>query len=151
MTRPAQGPAQRILALDLGGRRIGLAVSDESGRIARGLRTLYRTSKRQALAAVARLAAELGVGLILVGHPLRLSGEEGEEALRARRFAEELARLTGLPVELLDERFTTVQARRVLRECGLRLRKQAEPVVDRVAAVLLLEAYLDARAAGRKG
>jgi putative Holliday junction resolvase len=151
VTEPAQGAARRILALDLGARRIGLALSDERGVTARGLRTLHRSSKRQALAAVARLAAEQGVGLILVGHPLRLSGEEGPEALRARRFAEELAERTGLPVKLLDERFTTVQARRVLRECGVRLRKQAQPVVDRVAAVLLLEAYLDARAAGREG
>jgi len=146
-----QNKPMRVLALDLGQRRIGLAVSDELGLTAQGLPTLYRTNKRQVLAKLAELAAEKQVELILVGLPLLLSGEEGAQAQQARQFAGELARHTGLPVELLDERFTTVQANRVLRSSGVRLRRRVAPVVDRLAAVLLLQSYLDARAAAAKG
>lgn len=141
----------RVLALDLGQRRVGVALSDELGLTAQGLPTLYPANKRQLLAQIARLAAEKQVGLILVGLPLLLSGEQGSQAQQARQFAEALARRTGLPVELLDERFTTVQAQRVLRSSGVRLRKRIAPVVDRLAAVLLLQTYLDARAAKGKG
>lgn len=138
----------RILAVDWGERRIGLAISDELGLTAQGLRTLYRINRRHLLTALAQLAAENQVGLILVGYPLMLSGEEGVQARRARQFARELERKTGVPVKLLDERFTTVEARRVLRATGVTLDKRNAPVVDRLAAVLLLQAYLDARRAG---
>ncbi|MGC8793022.1 MAG: Holliday junction resolvase RuvX [Bryobacteraceae bacterium] len=138
----------RILALDLGGRRIGLAVSDPLGVIAQGLPTLERTSKRETLAALARLAAQYQVRRIVVGYPLELSGAEGNQAAAARRFARELQRVTGLPVELHDERLTTVQAERVLRASGLDAHGCAQ-VVDRLAAVIILQSYLDARR--RKG
>ncbi len=147
----ACGTKTRVLALDLGERRIGVAISDELGLTAQGLRTLYRTNKRRLLATLAALAAERQVGLILVGYPLLLSGEEGSQAQRARRFAAELERRTGLPVKLLDERFTTVEARRLLRSTGVCLDKRNAPVVDRLSAVLLLQAYLDSRAVGERG
>ncbi|MEK7404280.1 MAG: Holliday junction resolvase RuvX [Acidobacteriota bacterium] len=147
MTEPKQG---RVLALDVGRRRIGLAVSDELGLTAQGLPTLARTNKREDLAALARLAAEKGVTLILVGHPLHMSGEEGRQAEWVREFAEGLARHTGLPFELRDERLTTVEAERVLRASGVSIEKRAR-AVDRLAAVLLLQGYLDARALEREG
>ena len=147
MTEPKQG---RVLALDVGRRRIGLALSDELGLTAQGLPTLARTNKREDLAALARLAAEKGVTLILVGHPLHMSGEEGRQAEWVREFAEGLARHTGLPFELRDERLTTVEAERVLRASGVSIEKRAR-AVDRLAAVLLLQGYLDARALEREG
>lgn len=139
-----RNPGKRILALDLSGRRIGLAVSDPLGIIAQGLPTLVRTRKAGDLAAVARVAAQYEVSRIVVGLPLLPSGEEGPEAAAARRFARELARHTGLPVILHDERFTTRQAERVLRAASVKPRR-GEFAVDRLAAALILQSYLDAR------
>ena len=139
-----------ILALDLGARRIGLAISDPLGITAQGLPTLVRTSKRKDLEALARLASQYQVCRIVVGYPLHLSGEEGAQAVAARRFAEELARVTGLPVELHDERLTTAQAERVLRDSGISLRKRAQ-AVDQLSAVLILQSYLESRAARAGG
>lgn len=141
--RPRSNPGKRILALDLGSRRIGLAVSDPLGIVAQGLPTLIRTSKAKDLAALAQVAAEYEVGRIVVGLPLHLSGEEGPEAAAARRFARDLARHTGLPVVLHDERLTTRQAEAVLRTGGVSSRERAR-VVDQLAAVLILQSYLDA-------
>lgn len=136
---------KRILALDLGSHRIGLAISDPLGIVAQPLSTLIRSGKARDLAALARLAAEHEASRIVVGLPLLPSGEEGPEAAAARRFARELARYTGLPVELHDERLTTKQAERVLRASGARARERVR-VVDRLAAALILQSYLDARA-----
>lgn len=136
----------RILALDLGKRRIGLALSDELGITAQGLKTLERTNLRTDLAALAALAAERNVSLILVGNPLHMSGREGRQAEYVREFAGKLSGRTGLPVEFWDERLTTVEANRVLRSSGISIEKRAR-AVDQLAAVLLLESYLDARAA----
>ncbi len=132
----------RILALDLGKRRIGLALSDPLRITAQGIETLERTTIREDLAAVARLAAERGVALFLIGNPLHLSGQEGRQTERARDFARRLAERTGLEVQLWDERLTTVEAQRVLRASGISIEKRAR-AVDRLAAVILLESYLD--------
>lgn len=134
----------RILALDLGKRRIGLALSDELGITAQGLETLQRTKVREDVARLAKLASDNNVTLILMGNPLHMSGQEGRGTEHARDFAARLQAATGIPVELWDERLTTVQAQRVLRESGVSIEKRAK-AVDRLAAVILLESYLDSR------
>jgi len=138
----SQSTGGRILALDLGQRRIGLAISDPLGITAQGLDTLERSRLRDDLDRLAGLASERGVTLFLVGNPLHMSGREGRQAGFAREFGERLRRRTKLPVEYWDERLTTVEAGRVLRESGISSRKRARSV-DRLSAVLLLESYLD--------
>jgi putative Holliday junction resolvase len=140
--------AGRILALDVGRRRIGLAVSDELGITAQGLETLERTNQRADLAALAGVAERWNVWLLLVGHPVRLSGQEGRQAEWVRQFADKLAAHTGLPVALWDERLTTVEAERVLRSSGISIARRAR-AKDRLAAVLLLQSYLDHRSQER--
>jgi len=134
----------RVLALDFGKRRIGLAVSDELGITAQGLETLERTNVREDLARLVQLIAERDVSLILMGNPLHMSGREGRQAEYTRDFAERLRQAAGVPVEYWDERLTSVQAERVLRESGISIQKRAQ-AVDRLAAVILLESYLDSR------
>jgi putative pre-16S rRNA nuclease len=134
----------RVLALDLGKKRIGMALSDELGVTAQGLETLERTNIREDLARISRLAAERSVSLILMGNPLHMSGREGRQAEYARDFGERLRAASGIPVEFWDERLTTVAAQRVLRESGISIEKRAK-AVDRLAAVILLESYLDSR------
>src|SRR6266540_4198936 len=132
----------RVLALDLGKKRIGLAVSDPLGITAQGLPNLERKNKRSDLAALQRIVHEKGVELILLGNPLNMSGREGRQSEWVREFADALAARTGLPVKLWDERLTTVEAARVLRESGIGLEKRAA-AVDRLSAVILLQSYLD--------
>ena len=134
----------RVLALDLGKRRIGLALSDELGLTAQGLPTLERTKIREDLARLSELASEKNVSLLLIGNPMHMSGREGRQAEHAREFGARLQTATGLPVEFWDERLTTVQAQRVLRESGVSIEKRAR-AVDQLAAVILLESYLDSR------
>lgn len=134
----------RVLALDLGKRRIGLALSDELGVTAQGLETLQRTNIREDLARLSQLASEKNVTLLLMGNPLHMSGHEGRQAEYTRDFGERLRAATGLPVEFWDERLTTVEAERVLRQSGISIQKRAQ-AVDRLAAVILLESYLDSR------
>jgi len=135
----------RILALDLGKKRIGLAISDPLGVTAQGLDTLERANIRADVARLAGLIADKGVALILMGNPLHMSGQEGRQASWTRDFAERLSGAAGIPVEFRDERLTTVQAERVLREGGVRLREDRARSVDRLSAVLLLQDYLDSR------
>jgi putative holliday junction resolvase len=134
----------RILALDLGKKRIGLALSDELGVTAQGLETLQRTNIREDLAHLAKLASSHNVTLILMGNPLHMKGHEGRGSGHAREFGDRLEAATGIPIQLWDERLTTVQAQRVLRESGISIEKRAK-AVDRLAAVILLESYLDSR------
>ncbi|HEX5431065.1 MAG TPA: Holliday junction resolvase RuvX [Bryobacteraceae bacterium] len=138
---------KRILALDLGKKRIGLAVSDPLGITAQGLPTLERTNLRADLSALDHLIQEYSIGLILMGHPLHMSGREGRQAAYTREFADRLARRTGLEVQFWDERLTTVQAQRVLKESGISIAKRAR-AVDRLAAQILLESYLGLGALG---
>jgi len=132
----------RILALDLGKRRIGLALSDELGLTAQGLETMQRAGIRVDLARLSDLASERGVTLILVGNPLHMDGSEGSQSAWAREFAEKLHSRTGLAVKMWDERLTTVEAERVLRQSGISQQKRSA-AVDRLAAVVLLQSYLD--------
>ncbi|HLI62344.1 MAG TPA: Holliday junction resolvase RuvX [Terriglobales bacterium] len=137
-------PPSRILALDFGLRNLGLAVSDELGWTAQGLPTYRRSNKKRDLDYLRRLLRQYQVGEIVMGLPLRLSGTEGTPAEKVREFAEELRRRFKLPVHLVDERLTSVEANRVLRETEMSTRRRAE-VVDRVAAVLILQSFLERR------
>lgn len=135
----------KVMGIDPGQRRIGLAVSDDDGRMALPVRTVVRTSRDQALGEIAAEAGARQVERLVVGLPLRLDGTEGPEARRARELARELSQRTGLPVTLWDERLTTVSADRALREAGVRGPGRRD-VVDQAAAVVLLQGFLDARA-----
>ncbi len=139
----------RILALDLGTKRIGLAVSDELGITAQGLETLVRRNKRTDLAALGLLIREKGVGLILLGNPLHMNGDAGRQAQWAGEFAEELRAFTGIEVRLWDERLTSREAARVLRGSGIAVDKRAA-AVDRLSAVILLQSFMDSLGARRR-
>ena len=134
----------RVLAVDYGTRRVGMAVSDELGVAARGLPTVHAGSRISAVQSVAQVASDVGAAALLVGLPLNMDGSRGPMAEAAEAFASELNRTTGLPVCLWDERLTTVAARRAIRETGSRQGKKSGEV-DRVAAVLLLNNYLQAQ------
>jgi putative Holliday junction resolvase len=134
----------RILALDFGKRRIGVALSDELQITAQGLETLERTNIREDLAQLSRLVSENNVSRIIMGNPLHMSGHEGRQTEFVREFGTRLQASSGIPVEYWDERLTTVQAQRVLRQSGVSIQKRAK-AVDRLAAVILLESYLDSR------
>ncbi|HVO99026.1 MAG TPA: Holliday junction resolvase RuvX [Bryobacteraceae bacterium] len=138
-------PKGRILALDLGKKRIGLALSDPLGITAQGLPTLERTNFRQDLAALSSLASERGVTLLLMGNPIHMSGNEGRQSAYVHEFAERLASHTGIPLKYWDERLTTVEAHRVLRSSGIGIEKRAK-AIDKLSAVILLESYLDSGA-----
>jgi putative pre-16S rRNA nuclease len=140
----------RILALDWGERRIGLALSDPSGVIATGLETLVVRGPEDALARVAQVVVEREVERIVVGLPLLLSGERGAAAVAAESFAAELRARTGLVVETWDERLTSALSQRRLRETGVRT-GHARGRVDQGAAVALLESYLQRLATQRGG
>jgi len=132
----------RILALDLGKRRIGLAISDPLGITAQGLPNLVRTNKRTDFSALEGLIREREVGLILMGNPINMGGLEGRQSGWVREFAGELERRTHLPVKLWDERLTSVEAGRLLRSSGISIEKRAA-AVDKLSAVILLQSYLD--------
>ena len=134
----------RILALDVGKKRIGLAVSDELGFTAQGLETLQRTRIREDLGKLKHIAERWNVHTLLIGRPLHLSGDESRQSEYTKEFAQRLAKHLGLPLEFWDERLTSAEAERILRISGAPLeeRKQA---VDRLSAVLLLESYLEYR------
>lgn len=138
----------RILAIDYGAKRIGLAVTDELGLTAQGLPTLHRTNKHNDFKHLRRTIKEYGVAELVVGLPLRMSGAEGAQAEKVRAFVGELGTRFKLPVHLLDERLTSVEANRVLDETQMGDRRRKE-VVDRLAAVLILQAFMEARAARR--
>ena len=135
-------PNQRILALDLGKKRIGLAVSDPLGITAQGIPNLNRTNKRSDLDALEQIIREREVGMILLGNPINMRGAEGRQSGWVREFAGDLEARTGLPVKLWDERLTSVEAGRVLRASGISIEKRAA-AVDKLSAVILLQSYLD--------
>ena len=136
----------RILALDLGKKRVGIAVSDPLGVTAQGLSTYERRNRRADLDYVTGLIREHDVEITVVGLPLHMSGDDGRQAEHARHFADALARHSGVQVALWDERLTTVEASRVLRESGVSLEKRKR-AVDRLSAVLILQNYLDSPSA----
>lgn len=138
----------RVLAVDWGERRIGLAVSDPQEVIASGLPTLTVRGLEQAVEGVARVAGEVGADRVVVGMPLRMDGGRGSAAEAAQRFADLLRARCGVPVDTYDERFTSALSERRLREAGVRTGR-ARARVDQGAAVALLESYLAWTAARR--
>jgi putative Holliday junction resolvase len=140
----------RVLALDLGSKRIGVAVSDPSETIASPDRVLERTGSRaRDHRAIADLVAEWEAELVVVGLPLSLSGDDGPAARATREEVVELALALTVPVELHDERLTTVTASRTLQEAKMTADARRR-VVDKVAAAVLLQSWLDERASRRR-
>lgn len=144
MPRPYNRRVGRILALDLGKKRIGLAISDELGITAQGLETLERRGRRDDIEDLRKLAHVRGVTKILVGDPLHMSGDSSRQGDYTREFAGELERKTGLPVEFRDERWTSKEAERTLRGSGVANGKR-KATIDKLSAVILLQSYLDAK------
>jgi putative Holliday junction resolvase len=136
------------LGVDVGTVRVGLAGSDETGSIATPLRTVPRQPAARLWRELGEVVGERLPERIVVGLPRRLDGSEGESAVDARRVADELRVRTGLPVEMWDERFTTAAAQRALIAAGRRRASRRE-TIDSVAAALLLQSWLDARARRR--
>jgi putative pre-16S rRNA nuclease len=132
----------RTLGIDFGERRIGLAISDEEGRVAVPLSTLRRTSDRAAIAELLAIAAREGVGALVVGEPVNLDGSRGPAAERARSFAARLGRKSGLPWSLVNESLTTVEAAERLRAAGVDPRREPGRL-DALAAQILLQEALD--------
>ena len=134
----------RILALDMGSKRIGLAVTDPLGITAQGISTLQRKNKRSDLLQLRRLVAEYGIQEIVVGHPLYMSGDASPKSQEASAFAEALRQEFGLPVHLWDERLTSTQANRLLRETRMSIKRRRQ-AVDKLAATLILQSFLEGR------
>jgi putative Holliday junction resolvase len=134
----------RILALDPGSRRIGVAVSDPTGTVAQPLPSIDRGDDRGWVAAVVSLVAQLEVAEIVVGLPRHMDGSEGQAAADARQMAETIRSRANVPVKLWDERLTTVAAERMFRESGVKT-PRARRHIDGAAAVLILQGYLDHR------
>jgi putative Holliday junction resolvase len=132
------------LAIDFGMKRMGLAISDALGITAQGLPTLERTRLEEDLRRIRELVEEYSPERVIVGNPVGLSGLETAMSRRVAAFAEKLRRRLKCPVELWDERLTSVEAGRMLRESGISVHKR-QKAADRVAATLLLQAYLDCR------
>jgi putative Holliday junction resolvase len=133
----------RVLAVDFGEKRIGLAVSDETGRVVVPVGVVRRTSDAQAAAAVAAAAKERDVRRIVVGHPVRADGSEGTWARRVRNFAGRLHESSGLPVELHGEGLTTAAAERGLLDAGLGARRRKSARDAEAAAVLLRDYFFE--------
>jgi putative holliday junction resolvase len=138
----------RTLGLDVGTKTIGVAVSDALGLTAQTVTTVRRTRLKDDLAALAQLVREHEVQGFVVGLPLNMDGSEGPRAEATRRFVEALTQALGLPVELWDERLSTVAAQRTLLEADLSRAKRRE-VIDQMAAQFILQGWLDARGLAR--
>lgn len=137
----------RIMGLDYGSRTVGVALSDELLLTAQGLEIVRRDTEkrlRRTLARIAEIASAYGVTQIVLGYPRLMDGSEGERCEKTREFQTLLEKRTGLPVELWDERLTTVAADRAMDEAGLSAEKKKQHV-DRIAAELILQGFLDAR------
>jgi putative Holliday junction resolvase len=151
-TEPQSSEAQashlvrRIIAFDVGDRRIGVAVSDPLGYTAQPLLTLHRTNHRADMKSIARLLRKHGVVEAVVGNPLHMSGDLSPQAAKAQAFAEELRAQFGIAVHLWDERLTTTEAHRHLDAGGHAAGRERRQIIDQVAAVLILQSFLDARA-----
>src|SRR6185369_3589741 len=133
----------RVLGLDVGSKTIGMAVSDPLWITAQGLQTLRRKNKRTDFGRLNQIIQQYEISEIVVGLPLRMSGMEGTQSEKMRRFAEDLGKASGLPVHLWDERLTSAEANRVLRDSEMSIKRRAE-VVDRLAAVLILQNWMEA-------
>jgi putative Holliday junction resolvase len=133
----------RLLALDIGERRVGVAVSDPLGLWARPLTVIARRSREQDYRAIAALVREHAVDRVLVGHPLELDGTSGPQARRVERYAAGLAQYLSVPITLWDERLSTAEAERMLHDAGESSRQYRDRL-DAVAAAVILDSYLKA-------
>jgi len=141
-------PPPRYLALDVGNKRIGVAVSDELGLTAQPVMTLERhRNQRDDLRSLARLARRFGVAGIVVGNPLHMTGEVSPQAAKTQAFAAELGELAKLPIHLWDERLTSEEAHRILYEAG-HARQDHRKLVDQVAATLILRSFMEDQGSG---
>lgn len=134
----------RILAIDYGDARIGLALSDESETLASPVGTYKSQSMRKDIDYIAALAKEKQAGLIVLGLPVNMDGSSGERVSKTKSFGNMLERVSGIQVEYKDERLTTVTAEQTLIECGMR-REKRKQVIDTLSAQIILQSYLDAR------
>jgi putative Holliday junction resolvase len=139
----------RIMGLDVGQRRIGIALSDPLGISAQPLMVLERTDTARDMSALQALIVKHMVETVVVGLPLTMRGENGPEAQRIRTFVQTLKRSVAIPIQYVDERLTTVQAERALLETDTSRRKRKR-VIDKVAAQLILQHYLDSRPTSRR-
>ena len=134
----------RMLALDVGEKRVGLALCDETQTLARPMLTLYRASKKEDFARIAALCREHAVEKVIIGLPKTLRGEEGPQARRIRRYAAELQEALNLPIEFWDERYSSVDAQERLTASSRKSRPKGD--IDSAAAAIILQEYLDAMA-----
>lgn len=146
----SEGEVPRILGFDVGDRRIGVAVSDPMGWTAQPLLTIHRSRLKDDLKSIGRLVRRHGVREAVVGNPLYMSGDVSPQALKAQAFAQDLRTEMGLTVHLWDERLTTTEAHRHLDEAGHGGRLERKSIIDQVAAVLILQGFLEARRAGNR-
>ena len=135
----------RILAIDYGEKRIGLAVSDELEITARGIAVVEHKSKKEDLEAIAAVVSEFGAGAIVVGYPLRLDGSAGIQCQKVDRFIASLKEAVSVPVTAWDETLSTKEAEGLMREAGVKRRKK-RGMVDRIAAAFILQDYLNKKA-----
>lgn len=140
--RREQKESSRILALDYGRKRIGLAISDAFGLTARPLAVVVRKNREADLKRLREICANYAVNRIIVGYPVHITGDPGEMASEAAHFAARLAKTLKIETEMLDERLTTWQARQTIAETGGRKRRKSE-AIDDVAAAVLLRDYLE--------
>ncbi|MBE5938214.1 MAG: Holliday junction resolvase RuvX [Lachnospiraceae bacterium] len=136
----------RILGLDYGQKTVGVAISDELGITSQGVETITRNKEnqlRKTLARIEELCEMYGVSSIVLGYPKNMDNSIGEQAEKSEEFAELLKRRTGIDVILWDERLTSKQARDVLEEGNVRDRREQKKVIDKLAAALILQSYLD--------
>jgi putative Holliday junction resolvase len=141
----ASGLVARLAGFDVGDRRIGVAVSDPLGYTAQPLFTLHRTNRRADLKSVARVLRKYAITEAVVGNPLYMSGDQSPQAAKAQAFAEDLRTEFGITVHLWDERLSTTQAHRHLDDAG-HAAMGRKGIIDQVAAVLILQSFMDARA-----
>ncbi len=130
--------------MDVGARRIGLAVSDPMGITAQGIETLERKNKKNDFAILERVIRKYDVREIVMGYPLKMSGETGSQSEKMASFAEEVRHRFSIPVYLWDERLTTAAAHRILDETDMSVRRRGQ-VIDQMAAVLILQSFIEAR------
>lgn len=138
-------PFGRILALDVGRKRIGLAISDELGITCRGLETLHRTATKSDLEKLAQLIAEWQIVLLVVGNPIHMDGTPSKQSEYTKALGDRLSKITKIPVVYLDERLTSREAEQTLREAGKNVRDD-KSAIDRVSAMIILENYLQSPA-----
>jgi putative Holliday junction resolvase len=141
---PPPDSVVRVAAIDLGKARVGIAVSDDLGLLAHPRPFLDGKNRKPLIAALVAMVRDEGIQRFLLGLPLEMTGEEGPAARRIMQFAQELSNASGVEVELIDERLTTVEAAQQLRRSGIGAR-EGKGLVDGVAAAVILQSWLDAR------